>query len=90
MISDSRSYCKDVFYTLLYLAQQGYFDSEYRKYRDYELENWRRSYVNRVFEVVAIGRSAHQRFYLDIGVGSSGYTVIEATKEGVWILYLPT
>jgi ubiquinone/menaquinone biosynthesis C-methylase UbiE len=62
-------------------GQQRYFDSEFEDYSRYELENWRRSFLNRIFTALEIGNTKDE-FYLDIGVGGSGYTVIEAARRG--------
>lgn len=65
-------------------AQQRYFDDHYRTFKEYKLENWRRSFLERIFQNLEIRKDSTQRddYYLDIGVGGSGYTVIEATKLG--------
>ncbi|HEV2119149.1 MAG TPA: class I SAM-dependent methyltransferase [Candidatus Bathyarchaeia archaeon] len=62
-------------------GQQRYFDAEFEGYSRYQLENWRRSFLNRIFTALGIG-STRNESYLDIGVGGSGYTVIEATRKG--------
>jgi len=63
------------------LEQSGYFDSEFAQYDRYQLENWRRSYISRIFSALDIrdGRGP----YLDVGVGGSGATVIEAARLGI-------
>jgi ubiquinone/menaquinone biosynthesis C-methylase UbiE len=62
-------------------GQQRYFDAEFEDYSRYELENWRRSFLNRIFTALEIGNRQDES-YLDIGVGGSGYTVIEAARRG--------
>ncbi len=66
--------------------QEKYFDEHFSKFTDYELLAWRRSYIKRIFEALNIGKMPDCRgeFYLDIGVGGSGYTVIEAAKKGLF------
>lgn len=65
--------------------QRKYFDREFSTYQKYRLENWRTSYIKRIFDALEIKSSLENRddLYLDIGVGGSGYTVIEAAKKGV-------
>jgi SAM-dependent methyltransferase len=62
-----------------YAGQRRYFDAEFRGYGRYELENWRRSYLERLFSRGLIGASGP---LVDVGVGGSGYTVIEAARTG--------
>jgi SAM-dependent methyltransferase len=63
------------------LAQSRYFDAEFASYERYRPEAWRRSYISRIFSALGIvdGRGP----YLDVGVGGSGTTVIEAARLGV-------
>jgi ubiquinone/menaquinone biosynthesis C-methylase UbiE len=63
------------------LAQREYFDAEFAGYGRYRLENWRVSFIERIFPSLGIddGRGP----YLDVGVGGSGATVIEAARRGV-------
>ncbi len=63
------------------LSQRDYFDAEFAGYGRYRLENWRLSFIERIFSSLAIeeGRGP----YLDVGVGGSGATVIEAARRGV-------
>ena len=61
--------------------EKQYFDQEYMCYDKYELENWRISYIKRIFHSLGIGSEVVD-CYLDIGVGGSGYTVIEAARKG--------
>ena len=62
-------------------SQRRYFDAEFTGYGVYGLENWRLSFIERIFNAVGVldGRTP----YLDIGVGGSGATVIEAARRGV-------
>jgi ubiquinone/menaquinone biosynthesis C-methylase UbiE len=59
--------------------EEQYFDQEFAGYEKYELENWRLSYIKRILDIL---RPKENQFYLDIGVGGSGYTVIEAARKG--------
>lgn len=59
--------------------QEEIFDKEYSTYKDY-LVNWRRSYLKRLFECLQLKKGDR---FLDVGVGGSGYTVIEAVKKGI-------
>jgi ubiquinone/menaquinone biosynthesis C-methylase UbiE len=63
-------------------TQKRYFDDHYGTFKEYKLENWRLSFLNRIFQKLEIGKASMQGddYYLDIGVGGSGYTVIEAAK----------
>ena len=64
-----------------HLHQREYFDAEFAGYEEYEVENWRLSYIERIFG--ALGVLDGQGPYLDVGVGGSGATVIEAARRGV-------
>lgn len=68
-----------------YKHQREYFNKEFRTYKKYRLENWRISYLERIFEALEIKNDLKigDDLYLDVGVGGSGYTVIEAAKKGV-------
>jgi SAM-dependent methyltransferase len=61
--------------------QLRYFEAEFSEYDSYALENWRLSYIERIFGATGVleGRAP----YLDLGVGGSGATVIEAARRGV-------
>jgi ubiquinone/menaquinone biosynthesis C-methylase UbiE len=59
--------------------QQTYFNSEFKKYKSYKLENWRLCYLSKIFSDLDL---LENDLYLDIGVGGSGYTVIEFAKKG--------
>jgi ubiquinone/menaquinone biosynthesis C-methylase UbiE len=63
-----------------YDRQRRYFDAEFGAYRRYRLENWRRSYLGRLRSAGALG-DGHAPV-VDVGVGGSGYTVIEAARDG--------
>lgn len=63
-------------------SQTRYFDSEFAGYDEpYAPENWRQSFIQRIFGAVGV-REGHGP-YLDVGVGGSGATVIEAARLGV-------
>ncbi|MGH3136264.1 MAG: class I SAM-dependent methyltransferase [Gaiellaceae bacterium] len=64
-----------------YGRQRRYFDEEFSRYRRYELEPWRRSYLRRLRTGGLL--DDHRGPMLDVGVGGSGYTVIEAARSGV-------
>jgi uncharacterized protein YbaR (Trm112 family) len=64
-----------------HVQQRVYFDAEFAGYDDYRVENWRLSYIERIFQ--ATGVLNGQAPYLDVGVGGSGATVIEAARRGV-------
>jgi ubiquinone/menaquinone biosynthesis C-methylase UbiE/uncharacterized protein YbaR (Trm112 family) len=64
-----------------HLQQLDYFDAEFSDYGTYSLENWRLSYVERIF--AALGVLDDSGAYLDVGVGGSGATVVEAARRGV-------
>jgi ubiquinone/menaquinone biosynthesis C-methylase UbiE/uncharacterized protein YbaR (Trm112 family) len=63
-----------------YAGQRSYFDSEFSRYDRYLLENWRVSYLNRLRAAALFGDSGSP--LIDVGVGGSGYTVIEAARAG--------
>ena len=67
--------------TAQHRAQQDYFDAEFSHYDQYQLENWRLSFIERIFG--ATGVLDARGPYLDVGVGGSGATVIEAGRRGV-------
>ncbi|HWJ32502.1 MAG TPA: class I SAM-dependent methyltransferase [Gaiellaceae bacterium] len=62
-----------------YAAQRAYFDAEFAGYERYELENWRVAYIQRL-QAAGLFSSGP---LVDVGVGGSGYTVIEAARVGV-------
>jgi len=62
-----------------YVHQRRYFDAEFADYDIYRLENWRRSYLDRLGTGGLLDTEAP---VLDVGVGGSGYTVIEAARTG--------
>lgn len=62
------------------IMQKQMYDKEYARYNRYELENWRISYIMRIFSALGL---ENEDIFLDIGVGGTGYTVIEAAKCGV-------
>lgn len=63
-----------------YAGQRSYFDSEFSRYDRYLLEHWRISYLNRLRAAGLLSGSGAP--LVDIGVGGSGYTVIEAARAG--------
>ena len=63
-----------------YAAQRAYFDSEFRGYQRYALENWRVAYLDRLRAAGVLDGPASP--LVDVGVGGSGYTVIEAARGG--------
>lgn len=63
-----------------YAGQRAYFDSEFRGYQRYALENWRVAYLDRLRESGLLDGPASP--LVDVGVGGSGYTVIEAARGG--------
>src|SRR5262245_33472089 len=63
-----------------YAGQRAYFDSEFSGYERYSLENWRVGYLSRLRAAGMLDGSESP--LVDIGVGGSGYTVIEAARAG--------
>jgi uncharacterized protein YbaR (Trm112 family) len=63
-----------------YAGQRSYFDSQFRGYEQYSLENWRVGYLDRLSSTGVLDGSAST--LVDVGVGGSGYTVIEAARAG--------
>lgn len=61
-----------------YGHQREYFDAEFARYAEYDLENWRRSYLARLEAAGVLTPGP----VIDVGVGASGYTVIEAARAG--------
>jgi ubiquinone/menaquinone biosynthesis C-methylase UbiE len=61
--------------------QRRYFDDEFSGYSEYELDSWRLSFIERIFESLGVLDGGEP--YLDVGVGGSGATVIEAARRGV-------
>jgi SAM-dependent methyltransferase len=62
-----------------YASQRAYFDAEFRGYGRYGLENWRLAYLDRLRTAGLLDGTAP---LVDVGVGGSGYTVIEAARAG--------
>jgi SAM-dependent methyltransferase len=62
-----------------YAGQRAYFDAEFRDYGRYSLENWRVGYLDRLRAAHVLEGPAPM---VDVGVGGSGYTVIEAARAG--------
>ena len=67
--------------TAQHASQREYFDAEFSAYERYTIENWRQSFLDRIFAALRL-RAGEDR-YLDVGVGGSGATVIEAARAGV-------
>jgi ubiquinone/menaquinone biosynthesis C-methylase UbiE/uncharacterized protein YbaR (Trm112 family) len=65
-------------------SQRVYFDAEFAGYGAYQLDNWRLSFIHRIFAALEI--DDRRSPYLDVGVGGSGATVIEAARRGVYAL----
>jgi SAM-dependent methyltransferase len=63
-----------------HVSQTGYFDDEFGGYDDYRPELWRWSFIRRIFDALRIPEDGGP--YLDVGVGGSGATVIEAARLG--------
>ncbi|MDX6414215.1 MAG: hypothetical protein QOH23_1625 [Gaiellaceae bacterium] len=63
-----------------YAGQRAYFDTEFRGYQRYALDNWRIAYLDRLREAGVLDGPASP--LVDVGVGGSGYTVIEAARGG--------
>jgi len=60
-----------------YEHQLSYFDAEFAGFRAYEPELWRESYLQRISAAGALKGPL-----IDVGVGASGHTVIEAARGG--------
>jgi ubiquinone/menaquinone biosynthesis C-methylase UbiE/uncharacterized protein YbaR (Trm112 family) len=63
-----------------YEGQRAYFDAEFAGYSSYELDNWRLSFLQRMRQARTLG--GPDAPVIDVGVGGSGYTVIEAARSG--------
>jgi SAM-dependent methyltransferase len=61
--------------------QRGYFDAEFAGFDAYRVDDWRKSFNDRMFPALRIDHGLGP--YLDVGVGGSGVTVIEAARAGV-------
>ncbi len=61
--------------------QKTYYDAEYGAYAEYTPANWRVSFNRRIFAALGLPESGGP--FLDVGVGGSGATVIEAARAGV-------
>ena len=61
-------------------SQLDYFNTQFENLSEYKLENWRKSYLDRIFKSLDLDSNVNNRF-LDIGVGGSGYTTIEAARQ---------
>src|SRR5207253_6243015 len=56
-------------------------DCEFGSYARYGLENWRQSYLERLRSAGLLSNTDSP--FLDVGVGGSGCTVIEAARAGL-------
>lgn len=64
------------------MSQTRYFDTEFAAYGErYAPENWRLSFIQRIVSALRLDEGGGP--YLDVGVGGSGATVIEAARLGV-------
>lgn len=65
-----------------YEKQKKYFDEAYR---NVQMETWQETYNERIFKLFnsSLDKRKKECFFLDIGAGGSGYTVIEAAKRGL-------
>jgi SAM-dependent methyltransferase len=61
--------------------QRSYFDVRFAEFGSYTVDDWRKSFNDRIFRALRIG--VERGAYLDVGVGGSGATVIEAARAGV-------
>jgi len=66
-----------------YTHQRNFFNREFNSLKHYVLEEWQKNYLRRIFCSFDIGTTSKNKFFLDIGVGGSGYTVIEFAKKGL-------
>jgi ubiquinone/menaquinone biosynthesis C-methylase UbiE/uncharacterized protein YbaR (Trm112 family) len=63
-----------------YERQREYFDAEFMTYGRYRLAKWRVGYLRRLRAAGLLGDLESP--LVDVGVGGSGYTVIEAARAG--------
>jgi ubiquinone/menaquinone biosynthesis C-methylase UbiE len=63
-----------------YVGQRAYFDVAFSTYDRYSLEHWRIAYLQRLRKSGLL--DASEAPLVDVGVGGSGYTVIEAARSG--------
>jgi SAM-dependent methyltransferase len=63
-----------------YAHQRDYFDAEFSQYEAYALDLWRVSYLQRLADADTLGGDGAP--LVDVAVGGSGYTVIEAARAG--------
>ncbi len=61
-----------------YEHQIKYFDKAYKKD---PIELWQKTYNERIFGLFNLKNEKKEHVFLDIGVGGTGYTVIEAAKK---------
>jgi SAM-dependent methyltransferase len=63
-----------------YAGQRAYFDSQFKTYERYAVENWRSGYLDRLRDAGVLENAGSA--LVDVGVGGSGCTVIEAARAG--------
>jgi 2-polyprenyl-3-methyl-5-hydroxy-6-metoxy-1,4-benzoquinol methylase len=63
-----------------YELQRAYFDAEFARLHEYVLEPWRVSYLDRLRNASVLGTPG--TLIVDVGVGGTGYTVIEHARLG--------
>lgn len=65
--------------------QKEYFNNEFKVYTKYVLSEWQKMYINRISNFFGFNDSnlTEKGLFIDIGVGGSGYTVIEFAKLGM-------
>lgn len=61
--------------------QRAFFNHQFAAMSEYNLLNWHRSYLKRIFTAAGVSARRKGR-YLDIGSGGIAYTVIEAARLG--------
>lgn len=66
--------------------QIDHYDRHYSAFSatEYQLERWRESMLNRLFDNGALGPITT---YLDVGCGATGYTTIEAARRKNWLSF---
>jgi SAM-dependent methyltransferase len=65
-----------------YAGQRAFFAEEFAAYREYHPANWRVSYLDRLCAHGLVS-SRTAATLIDVGVGGSGHTVIEAARRGM-------
>ena len=67
--------------TKQYKKQRDYFDKEFASVTDYKLDEWQKSYIDRIKENV-LGKNYKNKTLLDIATGR-GYVAIEMARLGL-------